>query len=258
MLLTIITITKQDPAGLGRTLRSTGRISNDSVEHLVVTVRSEADDTSSAIRAVGSSARIIVQPTDGIAEAFSAGLASAQGEWVWFLNGGDAVHETLECGWLISLLQHTRAEVITGALQFDGDAAPRPAPPLKYQWPLVRCWLMHPATIVRRQRLCSAGGFDARWRVAMDFELWQRLIRDDVAIDVISRPFARFARAGVSERDEGRLARAEEAAVLRKYSGRIALAVGRQVLGAGRRLLQAFRLWPDGRSGPRDRRVLSE
>jgi glycosyltransferase involved in cell wall biosynthesis len=202
--LTIITVTKDDANGLTRTLGSAAKLRAAGAEHVVIDGSSDATASARLVAEAGQGITLLLRPPRGVADAFNAGLTEAHGDWVWFLNGGDAVHETLDPGWLFSLLAATRADIVTGALHFDGESAPRPIPHLSYQWPLIACWLAHPTTLVRRKMLLSAGGFDQRWRIAMDYDLWFRLLRRDAIVDVVSVPFARFDVKGLSERQETR------------------------------------------------------
>jgi glycosyltransferase involved in cell wall biosynthesis len=240
VLLSIVTITRDDPTGLARTLASTADwLVDPVVEQIIV-------DGSTPPAAVGHPVVRLRQQSPGIAGAFNQGLQAAQGEWVWFLNGGDAVHEALHPGWLLALLAATRADIVTGSLHFDGESAPRPIPHLSYQWPLIACWLMHPATLVRRETLLSAGGFDPRRCMAMDYDLWFRLLRRGAIVDVLSVPFARFDVTGVSERPGTHAAaRREEARVVLAHGGRLAWAA----VWLGLRIIRRIS-WAVGRSLP--------
>lgn len=228
--LTIVTVTKNDLAGLLRTVGSAMVWRRAGVEHIIV---DGSDDPSSAIALAndadsnsGGLLRVVPRPARGISDAFNAGLAKAKGEWVWFLNGGDAVHETLEPEWLLSLLAKTRAQVVTGALHFDGETNARALPRLSWQWPLLACWLAHPATLVRRDRLLAVGGFDLKWRIAMDYDLWFRLLEGATTVDVLSVPFARFDLNGISQsRETAPSARREEASVVLRHLGKMTWAV---------------------------------
>jgi glycosyltransferase involved in cell wall biosynthesis len=235
--LSIITVTKDDPAGLERTLASTAAwLEGSEVEQIVI-------DASVLPATIGNPVvRVVRQNSRGIAAAFNEGLQEVHGEWVWFLNGGDAVHEALDRDWLLSLLATTRADIVTGALHFDGESAPRPMPHLSYQWPLIACWLAHPTTLVRRKTLLSVGGFDPRWRIAMDYDLWFRVLCRDAIVDVVSVPFARFDMKGVSEHRETRFAaREEEAKVVLAHCGRLGGAAVRLCLRVVRRI--SWALW---------------
>ncbi|MFT3782918.1 MAG: glycosyltransferase [Nibricoccus sp.] len=239
-ILTLVTITKVDETGLSATLASTRFVRRlDRVQHIVL---DGAGIEQKAAEAAGC--LWVEQRGRGIAGAFNEGLAAAAGDWVWFLNGGDAIHEDLQAEWLLQHLSRTRADVVIGMIQFEGEAAPRRLPHVSYQWPLIACWLPHPATIVRRELLSKAGGFDERCRVAMDYDLWFRLLKRPIALDVLSIPFTRFDRNGVSERPASRsLATAETANVILRHSGHFVgegLWVGARIM---RRLAWALGAW---------------
>lgn len=215
--LTIVTITKDDPVGLGRTLASARAWREfPGVEQVVVFAGDAIPD--GIPEAVG----VVRQASVGIARAFNEGLASARGEWIWFVNSGDAIHEELSPAWLSTLTRRTQADVVTGALLYDDEREPRPPPPPSCQWPMLHSWPAHPATLVRRRALVAIGGFDPRWSICMDFDLWHRLFDAQRAVDVVAMPFARFETNGISRRPEyvGCLYR-ENAAVVWRHKGRI-------------------------------------
>ncbi len=194
-LLSIVTITRDDPAGLARTIDSAATWrALPAVEQIVIYAGA------APLLGEGSGLRVHRQIGTGIAEAFNEGLTLARGDWVWFVNGGDAVHEALDPMWMLSLLKSSRADLVVGGIHYDGDASPRPVPPLHRQWPLLECWLPHPSSLVRKRALLQARGFDAGYAVAMDYDLWFRLLQDGATVDVISVPLARFDPTGISQR----------------------------------------------------------
>ena len=234
--LSIVTVTKDDPAGLERTLASTAAwLEGPAVEQIVI-------DASVPPAAVGNPVvRVARQQSHGIAAAFNEGLQAAKGEWVWFLNSGDAAHPQLSREWLLQLLSATAADIVAGTVHYDGDVAPRPARLLREQWPPLISWIPHPAAIVRRRVLMQAGGFDKQWRIAMDFDLWLRLLLQDARVDVLSVPFAIFDVTGVSQRPETRdlLARENAGVIWRHKRG-----LARSWLATGRRLARTlFKAW---------------
>ncbi|MBP7141288.1 MAG: glycosyltransferase [Opitutaceae bacterium] len=218
-LLSIVTISRNDRNGLSRTLESVSRIMPLGAQHVVVDGGDEAVCHSSELLR-GDEVIYVRQSGQGISNAFNEGLDSSSGEWVWFVNGGDAVHENLDASWLFTHLAQTRANVVFGTIQFDDEAKPREMPLLKQQWPLLVCWPLHPGAIVRRRVLLEAGGFHQRWRVAMDYDFWFRALNRHSRVDVISVCLARFDTKGISERPETRrLAKREAAQVLLLHSG---------------------------------------
>lgn len=216
LLLSIVTISKDDPAGLDRTVASVAQWRmHPGVEHIVVYhgVRPIIDDLTIQLRC---------QTSHGIAAAFNEGLDCVRGEWVWFLNGGDEIDPRLKPDWLLDLLAVTQADVLVGGVTYDGDTSMHPHPPVARCWPPIQPWIPHPATLVRRGLFARFGGFDRRYAVAMDYEWWLRTLPVDARVDVLSIPFSIFAGGGISQRPEGRsLVAREKSDVIRRYAFRL-------------------------------------
>ena len=211
--LTIVTITKDDPVGLQRTLVSAQILREAGVEQLVINGGTDPEPTVRVVAQAGGGVSVIARPARGIADAFNAGIAAAQGEWVWFLNGGDEVDSRLTPEFLLSLLKSTRAEVVIGGTTYEGEVYPRPHPPGKLQWPPVRSWIPHPSTLVRRGLFERFGGFADSFSIAMDYEWWLRVFSSSeatVAADVTSIPFAVFYSGGISQQPGQRATIAQE------------------------------------------------
>lgn len=247
-MLTIVTITRDDPSGIAATLGSLRPWLNlPWVEHIVVYAGEMPAGPFESTRMISQSGR-------GIAGAFNEGLAVARGEWVWFLNGGDRAHEELSPGWLHEWLSRTRADMVVGTLHFDGETAARAQPPLESQRLWIGCWLPHPATLVRIERLRAEKGFSSGMGIAMDYELWFRLLRKRPVMDLVSIPFARFDVNGLSSRpDTIPQARREVAQILWRERGWLVRNLWREVVGVARALAWSAL---HGRRGPGKERVL--
>jgi len=196
MLLSLITITRDDPAGLSATLLSAARLRHQpEMEQIVIDGGGGETIAAAAIPPV----RHIAQAPHGIADAFNAGLSAATGEWVWFLNGGDRVDERLSCEFLLMLLRGTRASVIIGGTTYAGQTDPHPHLPPVRQWPPLRAWIPHPSTLMRRRLFEQLGSFDERYAIAMDYEWWLRALSASVPVDLLAMPFTVFEPGGISQ-----------------------------------------------------------
>ena len=88
-ILSVITVTKEDPAGLTRTLKSVVQQDYPKME-LVVVDGGESLDGSDEFREFGHWVdKWISEPDHGIFDAMNKGLALATGDWVIFMNSGD-------------------------------------------------------------------------------------------------------------------------------------------------------------------------
>lgn len=255
--LSLITITKDDSEGLAHTLASTTALREAGVEQLVVdgseAAATAGDDLASSSPENG--VRVLARPARGIADALNAGLAEATGEWVWFLNGGDCVDPRLKPTFLSNLLAASGARVVIGGTTYAGEAAPRMAPPGHLRWPPFRSWIPHPSTLVRREMFERHGGFNERYKIAMDYEWWLRAIPTGIDVDVISVPFAVFALGGVSQRPESLpvLKREKRHALRRHQAGLV-----KTWWSASIRLWRAWSLGWLGRRLPRSERGRDE
>ena len=94
MKLSLITVTYNAGRFLERTIQSIRTQSTlDGVEYLVVDGASN-DDTLDIVRRYETHiSRWISEPDRGIYDAMNKGLALASGEFVWFLNAGDQLHD---------------------------------------------------------------------------------------------------------------------------------------------------------------------
>ncbi|MBX7122557.1 MAG: glycosyltransferase [Opitutaceae bacterium] len=219
ILLSVVTITRNNPDGLARTVESAAALRGWGVEHIVVDGSDGQYTPQNTVCCSRAGVRYIYREPEGISDAFNFGLSEAHGEWIWFVNGGDAIHELLEPSWLLGLLSKSGAAITTGGIHYDGEPQIRYAPMLSDRWPLLSCWFPHPATLVRRNLLVAVGGFDLRYAIAMDYDLWLRLAHQGVLVDVISMPFARFDLGGVSNQVHARtqLLREESRIILEQW-----------------------------------------
>ncbi len=216
--LTLITICKGNSEGLDLTLESAAALRAAGAEHVVIDGGSAHDDSAGAKVECDGGVRLVRRSPEGIADAFNTGIASAGGEWVWFLNAGDRVDPRLAPGFLMTLLDTTRADVVIGGITYEGESAPRPHLPADSQWPPFRSWIPHPSTLVRRRLFLRFGPFDKRYTIAMDYEWWLRVLQRGAPVDVLAVPFTVFAPGGVSQLPESRsVIRWEKSHALRRH-----------------------------------------
>lgn len=106
--LTIITVTYNAAPFLERTLLSVAKAARlvpgvaDHIEYLLVDGASKDATLQIAERYSSLFSRIVSEPDAGLYDAMNKGLSLATGDYLWFLNAGDEVHD----GQVLSRLLH--------------------------------------------------------------------------------------------------------------------------------------------------------
>jgi len=207
MKLTLISITKDDPEGIRRTLDSTEPLRVlPGVEQIIVDSTPDPVAQKNLETEVKgrSQCRLFWMKPSGISAAFNKGVELAQGEWVWFINGGDEFNTACSPQLVLDYLDEARCDLIVGEM-VDVDAksgvvlktSARPA--FHLLWPPLINWIPHPSTLIKKEWLLGMGGFRDKYRVSMDLDLWMRAIASRARFDLVSLPLSRFfSGAGVS------------------------------------------------------------
>lgn len=181
--LSILTVTYQAERALPMTLRSTAAQTWTDWEHVFVDGASR-DGTVALIRKYAEKTgrtRWISEPDRGLYDAMNKALQLARGEFVVFLNAGDAfwAPDTLE---KVFCQAPPQADILYGDHQYVDASGklvqkrrhrPYPRSPLQathFQTGMVIC---HQALIVRREK---APLFDLRYRLAADLDWTIRLL----------------------------------------------------------------------------------
>ena len=197
--LALVTLCKDDPGGLRRTLESTVRLrARYPVIHRVIDGSDrEREEVGRVIDSYPGVLYCWVEP-NGTSDALNHALDMVEEPWVWFLNSGDELLESFNLNLLTELLTHTTAQVVTFSI-IDENGDPSRRPPLPFMWPPLFTWLCILATVFRTEQLKLIGGFDRSFKIANDGEMWFRLLgRRSVTLDIVSVPMVRMEPAGMS------------------------------------------------------------
>ncbi|MBM3712482.1 MAG: glycosyltransferase [Actinobacteria bacterium] len=219
MILNIITVTKNDLEGLKKTVISTKKIRE---EHNIcqIIVDSSTDENKKEVMNYlqnEKNTKYYWQQPSGIAAAFNLGLKNVEADWVWLLNGGDEVHDSLDAGFFLNLLSCNSSDAIIFQIEYAQSSQVTRHPQMWALWPPLLSWVPHPATITRKYLYDRYGLFDETLRIAMDYEYWIRCFSNDVTVDLISIPIAKFDQVG-SFFGMHNLLKSEIRKVIKKYA----------------------------------------
>lgn len=199
MLLTIITINRNNAEGLARTMRSVLGQSDRTFEYVVVDGGS-TDGSREVVEAHAEELTAWVSERDnGIFNAMNKGVSMAHGDYVLFVNSGDELYDKDVIAKVMPALAAGDADICSGALlRMERHPKVIPSPKRPTVLFLVRDSLPHPATFIRRERLLERP-YDEDYRIVSDwaFNLRELLLYGAVykRLDVT---VSRFDLTGVS------------------------------------------------------------
>jgi glycosyltransferase len=171
----IVTACRNAAGTIEDCLQSVSGQSGVELEHIVVDGRS-TDGTLEIVARNPDPRRVVLLDADqGIADAFNRGLGRATGDVVAFLNADDWYASP---GVLSAIERHIGDErtVVCGAIELrtpDGSWSRRlGSDPSRLRRGM---YVRHPATFAPTALLRGVGGFDTRYRIAMDYDQITRL-----------------------------------------------------------------------------------
>lgn len=133
---------------------------------------------------------------DGQASAINKGIGVASGEIVGWLNADDQLMpDAVE--WVVEFLTTTRAGWAFGDLEIvEGEAVDLWEPhsdPKRHMLDLGKGGVVpQPGSLFTAQAIQKVGGLDESFRLAMDFDLWLRLIDAGIPWVYVPKTLARF------------------------------------------------------------------
>lgn len=196
----IITVVRNGRETLERTFQSVVSQTYSNYEYIVIDGGS-ADGTQGLIQQYeGKIAHWISEPDRGIYDAMNKGMAAATGDYLWFLNSGDAIHstDTLE---LLARQATDRPEIIYGdyVLYYaeTGKQKYLKAPLLSWKGLSNGMIVSHQAVLCRRDRCVP---YDLRYRVVSDLDWLIAVTHRSTSISYSQIPMALYLAGGFSDR----------------------------------------------------------
>ena len=199
--LSVVSVVKDDPLGLARTLRSLSEQDRTDVQLVVVDSSADRDEVAALLESYQGVFSYRWVPPQGIYPAMNIAIESAAGEFAYFANAGD---EFFRPGVFTGARQRLRDHVWGfGPVEVIEQSGRRVfTPNWDYRKESAKGFSSgrfpsHQGTFVRTSTLRDLGGFDTSFSIAADYAMALQLSR--IAVPVIL-PFvvARFSEGGVS------------------------------------------------------------
>ena len=201
--LTVVTVTKDDPDGLTRTLRSLQSQDRAGVECLIIDSSEDRAQTAGLVRAHGDFATVTWVEPSGIYSAMNRGLSEASGEFVYFLNGGDELAGAVVLAHLSGRVTTGKVDWAYGAIEIvHTDGSRIVTPPWDFEREQEHAFSRghfpaHQGTVARTEVLRRVGGFDESFRIASDYATFLRLAQVSPPVE-LNLTVAQFHEGGVS------------------------------------------------------------
>ncbi|MAF29784.1 MAG: hypothetical protein CL820_15115 [Croceicoccus sp.] len=205
-VFTIVTASFNALDGLRRTVESVAAQDHSAVEHIVIDGGS-SDGTRAYLEEMGDRVRWISEPDEGIGDALNKGIAMASGDYILVLQAEDVFVDNgalgRVAGELVDRGRHGRIDVAAFdvILDFGDRRVLRKARPLSFLSDF-KMTCPHQGMFVSRALYEKIGGFDATYRVAMDYEWLLRARNAGARLLAFDRVVAIMPATGVSTRTD--------------------------------------------------------
>lgn len=168
-LISIVTISKDDPLGLAATLASVSEQDFTDFEHIIV----RSGESQQIMLPQGPHIVSVDVPARGISQALNTGVELARGQWIQFLNGGDCYASGQSLGHLAEEIDD-KIQIISSFAQVLHRRFTIPRRRLRPERHSF-LYISHQASLFRRDLFLKNGSFAPDIRIHMDLEWLTRL-----------------------------------------------------------------------------------
>lgn len=203
-LVTIITVSLNNRAGLEKTIRSVVSQQNPSVEHIIADGGS-TDGSDKLKEAYGSRiAHWISEPDRGPYDGMNKGIRLAKGKWTLFLNAGDVFFDAGTLNSIMSFLEDEGIDAIYGdsIADYKDFRIYRKAGGFEDIW---KGMVFSHQAVFMKTGLLKENLFNLEFRIIADYELMLRCLKEPARVRQIPLPLAVCDASGISNRGQAKI-----------------------------------------------------
>lgn len=180
-LVSVVTIAMNSSSTIAKTIESVLAQTYSPIQYIVIDGNSK-DATVDIVRSYGSRINTFVTEKDsGVSDAFNKGIALAKGEFIQLVNADDVLDDHKIEKSVALLESNPHAGFVFGdvvKVDTNGNREKIPGDPdyehtIRYTMGAIP----HPSVLARRRLYEMYGGFDLRWKIAMDYDWLLRVHR---------------------------------------------------------------------------------
>jgi glycosyltransferase len=179
MLVSVITISFNAKATIGKTLHSVVNQSYKNIEHIIVDGGSK-DNTIEICKSFNHISKIKSEPDKGVYDAFNKGLKLASGDIVGFLNADDTFYNENSVQEIVNAFEQNETDIVYGNLDYinENGRVIRNWISRPYKKGLVKkAWMpAHPTFYCKKEVYNRLGGYNDSFKIGGDFELCLRFL----------------------------------------------------------------------------------
>jgi len=197
--VSVVTVCKNEVSDIRRTLESVSSQKFRDFESIVIDGGS-TDGTQDVINEFRADITYFVsEPDSGIYAAQNKGIEASKGDYLLFINGGDAIHDDTVLEEIFST--DPTEDILYGNMlieEQDGSETLGRSPPEITLDFLLRGTLWHPITFIKKQLFERFGLFDENLRVVADYDFFVKtIIVEEVSTHYFPRTISRFNTNGI-------------------------------------------------------------
>ena len=201
--ISIITICYNAASTISRTLRSVSAQTYPNIQYLIIDGASK-DNTLELVRELAPEAEIYSERDKGIYDAMNKGLDRATGDYVWYVNAGDALASptTVEDLVRATCTGDSLPDVLYGDTRLiDGEdhdlGLRRLRPPHQLDWRSFRSGMLvcHQAFVAKRS---ISPHYDLRYRFSADVDWCIRVLKEAKTTAFYPEPIALYLNEGTT------------------------------------------------------------
>lgn len=202
--ISIITITLNSEKYLSQTIDSVVQQSYPHIEYILVDGVS-TDNTLNIIKAKQQHIhRWISEPDDGIGDAMNKGIALATGDYLLFLHSDDYLFSPESIAQAVAHIeQQQHLMVYASAIRYQRKQSVTIYQPRAWNFMIyfkTRLW--HQGVLCHRRVFKQIGGFDAQFKIAMDYDFFLRVYLHGLSVALYPDTLAVMRDTGVSSRQD--------------------------------------------------------
>jgi glycosyltransferase involved in cell wall biosynthesis len=204
--LSIVSVVKDDPDGLARTIDSINEQNLPSVEVIVVDSSSPPMELHVDSSSTNLQIRFVWVEPSGVYPAMNKGLQEAKGEYIYFLNAGDTFMDSAVLTDIRGIVVEVNPDWIVGLVEIEGKSGRRvTSSKWDFDSELERLFARgvfppHQATFTKTSLLRRLGGFDVSYRIAADYAAALKL-SSQAKPEMADRVIASFQEGGLSTKE---------------------------------------------------------